>query len=230
MRDDKDRLKIPEKLREALEDRIITGHYPAGMRLDETELATEFKVSRTPVREALIQLSSSDLIEIRPRRGAVVATVPHRRVFEMFEVMAELEAMSARLAARRRSPTDLAHLGQHLDACRAARDGKDTEAYYDDNERFHRAVHAASHNQFLFEKVTLISRRLRAYRKLQLRLWGRLNASCDEHTRIFEAITAGNADLAAGATRKHVVVQGENFADLLASINQTGLGSRAAAS
>lgn len=60
---------------------------PPGMRLDETELANEFSVSRIPVREALIQLSSSGLVEIRSPRGAIVAEASPNRLYEMFEVM-----------------------------------------------------------------------------------------------------------------------------------------------
>ena len=58
-----------EQLREKIEERIACGLYLPGMRLDETELADEFGVSRTPIREALIQLTSAGLIEVRPRRG-----------------------------------------------------------------------------------------------------------------------------------------------------------------
>ncbi len=73
-----------ERLGELIEERIVTGVYPPGTRLDEQELADTFGVSRTPVREALIQLSSVGLIEIRPRRGATVPEVGADRVCEMF--------------------------------------------------------------------------------------------------------------------------------------------------
>src|SRR6202795_2251184 len=99
-----------EKLREAIEERIATGEFPPGMHLDETELAHRFGVSRTPLREALIQLSSVGIIALRPRRGAVVAEVTPQRLLEMFDVMAELEAMCGRLAARRMSTADQAVL------------------------------------------------------------------------------------------------------------------------
>src|SRR6266496_92169 len=96
-----------EALREAIEDKIATGAFPPGMRLDETELTQKFGVSRTPLREALIQLSSMGIVSIRPRRGAVVADVTPQRLLEMFEVMGELEVMCARLAARRMSDAEI---------------------------------------------------------------------------------------------------------------------------
>ena len=110
MGQEKTHSRISEKLKETLEERIVTGTYLPGMRLDETELAKEFSVSRTPVREALIQLSFHGMIDMRPRRGAVVTQISPRRLYEMFEVMAELEAMCARLAARRHNDADLARI------------------------------------------------------------------------------------------------------------------------
>ena len=102
--------KLSDRLREQIEERIATGKLLPGQHLDETELANEFGASRTPIREALIQLASAGLVQIRPRRGAVVSTVSPHEIVEMFEVMAELEAMCARLAARRMSAAEHAKL------------------------------------------------------------------------------------------------------------------------
>ena len=90
-----------EELRETIEEMIAVGTLAPGHHLDETELATKFGVSRTPIRETLIQLASMGLVVIRPRRGAVVAELGPQQLVEMFEVMSELEATCARLAARR---------------------------------------------------------------------------------------------------------------------------------
>src|SRR5271167_776645 len=94
------------RVRELLEESIATGHFPPGMRLEETMLAERFKVSRTPLREALFQLASVGIVEMTPRRGSVVAEVTPHQLFEMFEVMGELEGMCGRLAARRMSPDE----------------------------------------------------------------------------------------------------------------------------
>ena len=110
------KLKRSEQLRQAIEEKIAIGEYAPGRRLDEVELAASFGVSRTPLREALIQLGSAGLLDVRPRRGAVVAEVDPRRLCEMFEVMAELEAMCGRLAARRITEPELA---SDLDRSRA---------------------------------------------------------------------------------------------------------------
>jgi DNA-binding GntR family transcriptional regulator len=207
-----------QALREAIEDNIATGAFPPGMRLDESELTHKFGVSRTPLREALIQLSSEGIVLLRPRRGAVVAEVSPQRLLEMFEVMAELEAMCARLAARRMSETDQQELLKAHRACEAACLAADPDDYYHKNEHFHHAIYAAAHSSFLAEQAMALQRRLRPYRRLQLRVRNRMSASYSEHTQIVEAILHGDPDLAAERLRQHILVQGERFADLLASL------------
>ncbi len=208
-----------EQLREIIEERIATGLYLPGMRLDETEMATEFGVSRTPVREALIQLSSAGLIEIRARRGAVVAAVGPQRLYEMFEVMAELEAMCARLAVRRIFAAELQALMEAHSACGQEETMKDPDDYYRKNEQFHLAIYEASHNGFLIEQASALHRRLSPYRRLQLRVCDRPQASFSEHSAIVEAIIEGDGDLAAERLRKHIIIQGERFADLMATLS-----------
>ncbi|HEY6773829.1 MAG TPA: GntR family transcriptional regulator, partial [Oxalicibacterium sp.] len=78
--------KRSELLREAIEEMIAVGKLTPGQHLDETELATQFDVSRTPIREALIQLASMGIIVMRPRRGAIVAEISPQKLIEMFEV------------------------------------------------------------------------------------------------------------------------------------------------
>ena len=115
--------KRSEELREAIEERIVVGEFGPGMRLDEAHLAERFGASRTPLREAFIQLASSGLIELRARRGAVVCEPSAQRLIEMFEVMAELEGMCGRLAARRIAPAEMASLEEAHLACAAFSDG-----------------------------------------------------------------------------------------------------------
>ena len=208
------------QLGEEIEERIVTGVYPPGMRLDEQELATAFGVSRTPVREALIQLASSGLVEIRPRRGATVPEMSADRLCEMFEVMAELESMCGRLAARRILPAEQARLQEAHQACEAARDAGKPDLYYQLNEVFHRCIYDASHNGFLAEQATALHRRLRPYRRLQLRVRNRMDSSFSEHAAIVDAIIAGHSEQAAELLQKHVVVQGERFTDLVATLRQ----------
>ena len=221
--------RLPERLRESIEEEIATGRLLPGTRLDEVELAARFGVSRTPLREALRLLLGEGLVETRPQRGTVVAQVTPQRLIEMFEVMAELEAMCARLAARRLSDAELAEIEAAHEACRGSAAARDADAYFYANERFHYAIYAASHNTFLFEQSAALQRKLRPYRRLQLRVRNRPQRSFEEHQAIVDALREGDADQAQRAIRSHVVVQGERFADLIASLGQMTAPAEAAA-
>jgi len=207
-----------QTLRDEIENAIVTGLFQPGERLDEVQLANRYGVSRTPIREALMQLGAIGLIEIRPRRGAVVAELGPERVFEMFEVMAELEAMAGALAARRHSETDAAAILAALEQCRSAAASNDTDRYYYENETFHRAIYAASHSGFLEEQCVALHRRLRPYRRLQLRVRNRMKVSLAEHGEIVDAIAAGDVERARFQLRNHIAVQGDRFGDLIATL------------
>ncbi len=212
--------KLSEQLRETIEQEIATGVLAPGVHLDEAELAARFEVSRTPIREAISLLAGEGLVEIRPRRGAVVTQITPQRLVEMFEVMAELEAMCARLAARRISDAELKDLETRHKACMKAAKNNDPDAYFYANEEFHLCIYHASHNVFLAEQAASLQRKLRPYRRLQLRVRNRLNKSFDEHQAVLDAIKAHHQAQASQLLRDHVLVQGERFADLLASIAQ----------
>ncbi len=211
-------MRLSEPLMETIENEIVTRQLPPGTRLDEVDLARRFTVSRTPIREALIQLASAGLVELRPRRGAIVAQFSPQRLMEMFDVMAELEALCGRLAARRITPEERQQLLEAHQACEAARDGQDTDRYFYLNERFHHALYGASHNAFLEEQARTLHRRLRPYRRLQLRVHNRVVSSYSEHQGIVDAILSGSEDLAAQRIRDHIRIQGERFSDLIASL------------
>lgn len=102
--------------------------------------------------------------------------------------------------------------------CEAAVSVEDADAYYYQNEIFHHAIYAGSQNAFLAESVSLLHRRLRPYRRLQLRVRGRLANSYAEHKAVVDAILTSDSELAGESLRKHMAAQGERFADLVAAL------------
>lgn len=216
-----------ERLKDEIENEIVTGRLLPGERLDEVTLAERFGVSRTPLREALHSLAASGLVEVRPHRGAIVAEVGPERLVEMFEVMAELEAMCGRRAARRMTDEDMLALKEAHHSSAEVEKAGDFDGYYYANERFHFCIYDSSHNEFLAEQAKLLHRRLRPYRRLQLRVRNRLATSYREHDRIVGALAAGNGELAAELLRAHVIVQGERFADLVSSMKAIKRGDAA---
>lgn len=212
------RTRTADALRRAIESEIISGELAPGERLDETLLASRFGVSRTPVREALLQLASSGLIEMRPRQGALVAKVTAKQLFEMFEVMSELEAQCARLAARRMTESDRERLAEAYRSCRKAAEAGNADDYYDANQLFHEVIYQGSHNGFLEEQTLNLRNRLAAYRRIQLRRGRRIQSSLREHEAVMTAILANKDEEAAAAMRGHVMIQGDGFVDLLSSL------------
>src|SRR6478672_10293885 len=94
-------MRRAEALRDEIEQDIVTGRLQPGERLDEQSLADRFGVSRTPIREALMQLASAGMVQLHSRRGAFVASLGLKEIIERFEAMAALEGMCGALAARR---------------------------------------------------------------------------------------------------------------------------------
>ncbi|MEZ5875979.1 MAG: GntR family transcriptional regulator [Hyphomicrobiales bacterium] len=209
-----------DRIRENLEEAIIAGEFADGERLDEVSLSLRYAVSRTPVREALHALSASGLVEHMPRRGVFVRYPSVVKLIEMFEVMAELEAMCCRRAARRITDDDLAALETALRQCDEASRGGDSDEYYRRNEQFHHCLYAASGNGFLAEEASRLHKRLRPFRRLQLQVRNRIDQSMEEHRAVFQAIRNGDPEAAATTIRQHVAIQGEKFHDLIASYNR----------
>lgn len=188
-----------------LADEIVSGALVPGHRLDEVGLAERFDVSRTPVREALGRLAVMGLVERRPNRGALVATISDARLTEMFEAMAELEAACARLAALRMTAGERHALDAlHRQAAAMVRDGA-REDYEALNIRFHSLIYEGGHNGHLRELVTATRSRLAPFRRAQFRVLGRLRSSWDEHDAIVAGILRGDVEAASRATRAHMV-------------------------
>lgn len=208
-----------QSLCDELENSIVNRDFKPGERLDESRLCEHFNVSRTPVREALRQLAATGLVEIIPNRGAFVSDISLPVVIEMFEVMAELEAMCGRLAARRINEAQKKLLQEKMDSCVVAFEQLDSDMYYYENELFHFVIYDASNNRFLIEQARLLNRRLKPYRRLQLHVPQRMKTSCDEHAQIVDAIIAGDSKKAELALKDHILIQGERFSDFVALIN-----------
>src|SRR5437868_13795112 len=132
-----DKITRAEELRLQLADEIVRGVLAPGSGLDETDIARRFSVSRTPVREALRQLVASGLVESRAHRGAVVAQPSIARLTEMFEAMAELEALCAGLAAERMPPAERRQLEAIHEELRLLSHAGNPDRFHAVNERFH---------------------------------------------------------------------------------------------
>jgi DNA-binding GntR family transcriptional regulator len=192
-------------LQAEIADAIVSGRLLPGARLDEQGLADTYGTSRTPVREALRQLTVTGLVEMRPHRGAIVRTITDDELAQLFETMAELEAGCARYAAQRMSPgaRDALH-ALHQGSEHLART-RDPDRYAAYNLDFHGAIYVGAGNPHLAETTLAVRTRLAPFRMAQFRIPDRVLSSQAEHGRVVEAILAGDAGAAAGRMREHVL-------------------------
>ena len=211
----------PAQISDLLEEDIVNGLFDPADKLDEATLSKRFNVSRTPIREALRQLSASGSIELVPNRGAFLVQLSTNELVEMFEVMANLEGLCSQLAARRIQPDQRKELEDALNECAVfeSSQNQDVSDYSIANDKFHEVIHRSAHNNFLIETVGQIQRRLRPYRRVQLHVPRRIRNSLKEHEEIVQAILAGEAELAGKKMQNHILVQAETFNDFLSLLN-----------
>ena len=195
---------LTEKLATAIADGILNGTLKPGVRLDEISLAHQHGVSRTPVREALRQLTTSGLIDMRPRKGAVVSQATAAEVESLFVAMAEMEATCARLAAMSMTPVERRRLQARHEAMTALALQGELDAYSDANVGFHLAIYAGAHNEPIADVTRGLRRRVGPFRRAQFQVKGRLTRSNQEHDAVVRAILAGDPAAAHAAMLHHV--------------------------
>ncbi len=194
-----------ERLRSTIEEDILSFKLKPGDKLDECRLAEKYGTSRTPVREALRQLSSNGLIEIRPHKGAIVAKLGIRELIELLEVMAELEGACGRLAAKCGMHGDIEAMIAAQERCRHYAELRDVQNYQRANETFHEAVYSASRNSCLIKLAHSIRSRVAAYRRLQLEQINHIKFSVADHDRILAAIQEGLPEEADRLLQLHIL-------------------------
>jgi DNA-binding GntR family transcriptional regulator len=215
-----DRRTVPNRqneIRAWLENEILEGHLRPGDRIGEQEICQKFAVSRTPVREALLQLASVELIEFRPRHGAVVLRISVRQIAAMWEVMTSLEGLCAELAARRMNHEEREALQVVHDRSRQLVVEDDIAGYDNCNREFHEIIYAGCRNDYLATHVRDIRRRLRIYRRYPFQRAGGMERSLTGHQAVLRALTAGD-DAAAGSAMREHVAGGLSFLDLVAEL------------
>ena len=202
------------EIRAFIMSEIVSGALRPGDLVDEAALAKRFRVSKTPIREAILQLEAGGIVEKRPRAGAFITALGPDALIELIELHSELEGAAAYHAARRATPSQLKAL---RDAARAyadaVRSGKG-EAY-EANLAFHLAVFACANNAALAEALDMTGARLIAYFRAQEGLRVSSGRAVREHADITAAIAEGRADDARAAMRRHAEIASDTLLDVL---------------
>lgn len=218
----------PERLDNILsviEEDIVVGKMLPGQRLDERTLASRFGVSRTPIREVLVRLSTQGIVELRRNQGAFVAAISSGRLVGMLEVMSELKVLAARQAARRMTVDErqrLIELKKRMEVCV---EKGEIQAYFDNATALHDAVCEGTHNSFLLETTRNIQVCLCAYRRHLARILHLpIQTSLEENCRIVDAIVRGDAAEAERWMRQQTELRREEFADLITLVSESRTG------
>jgi DNA-binding GntR family transcriptional regulator len=199
-----------------LRDLIVEGDLAPGARLVEADVCRRLGTSRTPLREALKVLAGEGLIELQPNRGALVARMTPVEALDMFEVIAELEALAAARCCQTLMPDGLVGLNAlHLEMCGCYRAGNKHD-YFVLNDRIHRSVVVLAGNQVLAETHSRLLARARRARYRALLSIGRWDQSMDEHQALMAALHERRAADAARIWRAHVLATGELVARQIA--------------
>ncbi|RZJ26757.1 MAG: GntR family transcriptional regulator [Haliea sp.] len=223
------RINLSDKIRATLEAEIASGMLPPGARIEEQALMDRFGVSRTPAREAVLQLTSAGLVSLVSRQGAVVSGISLSEYVAMLEVLMELEGLAARLSARRMAIAQRHELEKAAQACEKAAHANDAAQYVLVNRLFHEIIYDGSRNEVLARQLRAMRGRMRHPQTSMFDRPGRIRNSMAEHNGVMKAILAGDEEAAYRLMTGHISSGGNVYADAIATMNQPAVASPAPA-
>ncbi|MEO7940077.1 MAG: GntR family transcriptional regulator [Burkholderiaceae bacterium] len=197
-------IKASEKIRAEIESAIKHGAMLPGESIDETELAHQYQVSRTPIREALIQLQTQGLVASLPRGGMIVAKMDLQQLLALWELLAELEGIAVRLACQRITAQELDALKRAHDASQHHAQTDDVDGWQESNLQFHELIYRATRNPYLRMEVLRIRTRTGYYRRHAFGALGRIRSSFEQHQLVVEALNRRDIDAAVAAMVRHM--------------------------
>lgn len=201
-----------------IRDGITHGEYPLGSPLYEKVLAAEFGISKTPVREALMQLQREGLVVVQPHSGTFVFELADGEVSELCELRLILETNALQLAMRRQAGRLAAEIDALAKAMRASVKQKDTARYRDLDTEFHRAFFKHCGNSHLANMYAMIDGKLQTLRvSLVTPLPNLLNVSLNEHVQIAKALQDSKLPAALEILADHI----KRARELMHSLHET---------
>lgn len=186
---------LREFIAETIRNSILKGDLKPGLKISEPSLATQFGISRTPVREALRQLDSEGFLQIIPRRGARIAPLSEKDIREFYEIKAVLEGYAARLAVTRITDKELDKMASLNSAMEKAHHEQDYKRVFKLHNEFHEVFLRASGNEQLYHLIRSLVLKFQRFRIL-LAIAGKSEDSVAQHWDIIEAFRERNADKA----------------------------------
>jgi len=146
-------ISLPEKIFRIIRDRIVYMEYPPGKLIPEKELCDEFKVSRTPLREAIQKLKEMKLVTVIPRYGTYVSSVDINEIRSAFEVKIKLEGLAGEVSARRITADKLSELQSLIEKADALLKVDGQRHLIEIDAQFHEIIYQAAQNPILREML-----------------------------------------------------------------------------
>lgn len=200
-----------------LKEAILSQNLSGGTPLIESQIATQFEISKTPVREALLRLAQEDLVDFQPIRGATVHSLTPGEIRDLFEMRSHLEPLALSQSAPMLSKAQLERL-EHLLA--QAKTETNLAELSRINLEFHRGLYQATPNRLLLGWLESLNDRRRL---LSLQGWGKQNRSSQEwkeHAGILAAVKKADFELAQQRLREHI----RRFAGLVIEPKESSVG------
>lgn len=198
-----------------LKQRILSGEFAGGMRLNPVEIGALLGVSRTPVREALHRLDIEGLVTLTPNRGVVVTTLTVENVRELFKIRAALEGLAAQEAARNVGEDDLDEF--ELLIRRMDRSRGDPKEWIGRHQAFHDRLYQFAQMPRLAVEIRRMREAIHPYLRLYIDVYGHTEMPGYEHRTLLAEIASGNAERAARAMRQHIESAASGVLEFLSS-------------
>ena len=196
-------LSIREHAYKYLKEMILEGELKAGDRLIERELAGKLGISRTPIREALFRLESQGFVKTVPRKGVVVSNISENEVIEVFTILASLEVLAVKLAARRMDRETQLELDQKIEELIEFKDQAE-ENFNLEHIQMNRLINKASKSPKLLEILSGLIDYIHMSANMGYETPGRRKESLREHIDIMTALRDKEAEMAEYLMRIHI--------------------------
>lgn len=188
----------------AIENAILNEEYKEGDSLNELKLSQELGVSRTPVREALMQLELEGLVKNIPNKGAVVVGVSEKDIEDIYEIRIRIEGLASKLCAEKITQDELKALEKIVDLQEFYLSKNDIEQIWKLDGDFHKIIYDASRSRPLRFMLTNFHNYIKRARDISVQVEGRAEKTVSEHRAILEAIRSRDGQLAEKLTAEHI--------------------------
>ena len=213
-----DKHSLRWKVYHSLRHDILHGRYADGEFINETAIAKELGVSRTPVREAILQLEYEGLLHTVPNRGTFVNGIFEEELRDIYEIRLKIEGLVTKRATQKMTDEEMKEMQHILELMEFYFQKKDVEHFIIQDEQFHQLIYHISRSRTLKHILKDYHQYTERYRESSVMCTGRMQATLSEHKKIFEAMKNHDPNAAQIAMEEHVL---NAYKNILKTANQS---------